>query len=487
MTTFKEGSVTGDQIKISQSHFHKKANEASYIKLKCKYTGTLSNNTSAEYIDYNDNTILTGKIKKIKELANDPNTDDKIYELTLFDLGYNLKEGNVNKIWDAGYTPEGIIEDIVEDNNLTFSNEFGSSGVTIENRKRYIDKDPIECINELCNTIGAVWRVESSTFYLYTLGEDTSTVEIDANNNWNTDGWEDDTSKQVNSVIVKGATIMQRTTESLSGTGTTFYTSRTPHDVQIEGLTQTTENIDGDYEVFKGDFDDGGVEKKGKIVFESSQTDPEVNYSYTSQIRIQAKRGSGDIFKEVQRKYIESSYEARKFARQYLDMYSDGISEAEWKYPNPNKYNINNIKPGDLIKVTNKLNSNRDGYYLINKIERRYPKEIKIRVGENENSLIDWQSEAKDRIKQLESQDSDSDYVQLDNYLVGDFEIVPSSEITKLFTVEETGEILFASEDALTNESDMIYDDGSEPEDYPLSVDDDGLSSFPNSYTDLLS
>jgi len=267
MIQFKEGSVTGEQIKVSQSHFHKKENEASYIKLKCKYTGTLSNNTSAEYIDSNDNTILTGKIKKLKELANDPNTDDKIYELTLFDLGYNLKEGNVNQIWEAGETPEGIIQDIVEENNLTFNNEFGSSGVSIENRKKYLDKDPIECINELCNTIGAVWRVENSTFYLYKLGENTSTIEIDANNNWNTDGWEDDTSKQVNQLIVKGAEIMQRTTESLTGTGTTFYTSRTPHDVQIEGLTQTTENIDGDYEVFKGDFEDGGNEKKGKIVF----------------------------------------------------------------------------------------------------------------------------------------------------------------------------------------------------------------------------
>jgi len=99
---------------------------------------------------------------------------------------------------------------------------------------------------------------------------------------------------------------MQRTTESLTGTGTTFYTSRTPHDVQIEGLTQTTENIDGDYEVSKGDFEDGGTEKKGKIVFEDEQEDPEVNYSYISQIRVQAKTGAGDIYRGVQRKYIET-------------------------------------------------------------------------------------------------------------------------------------------------------------------------------------
>ncbi|MFW6172440.1 MAG: LamG domain-containing protein, partial [Elusimicrobiota bacterium] len=38
----------------------------------------------------------------------------------------------------------------------------------------------------------------------------------------------------------------------------------------------------------------------------------------------------------------------------------------------------------------------------------------------------------------------------------------------------------------LESGGDMIYDDGSEPEEYPVAVDNEGLEDFPNSYTNYL-
>lgn len=487
MIEFKEGSITGDQVKVAQSHLHKKENESNFIKFKCGYEGTIEKNSAAKYIDYNGNTLIEGKIKQIKELANDPNTDKKIYEITLYDKGYVLKEQNLNKIYDEGTTPEEIIEDIVELYNLIFVNDLDiSSGVTIERRKRYLDRDPIEAVNELCQTIGAVWRVEGSNFILYRIGQNTSSEEIDANAKWTIpEGWIDDTSKQCTRVIVKGGRILQRTTENLSGTGTVFYTTRTPEDVQIEGLTQTTETIDGDYTVKKGDFDVGGTDKKGKIEFESEQTDPVVNYSYYSQIRVEAKVGDGDIVKEIEKNYIESSYEARKFARKYLEIYQDGFQVGEWINPDTTGLNINNFITGDKIQITNKLNPSRDGEYVISKVERRYPRQIKITVGEEVNSLVDWQAEAKDRIKQLTEIDGNFDFVQLDEFLSGDFDVGLTSNFTYLYAIHDTGEVLFASDTTLSSDGDLISDTGDDV-DYALAYDDD--ATFPaGTKTDYLS
>lgn len=485
MITFKEGVVTGDQIKISQSHLMKQENQSNYVKFKTLYNGDISKNSISEYIDFNGNTILTGKIKQIKEIANDPQTDKKIIEVKLYDYGYNLIDGNLNKIYESGETPESIIQDIVEDNNLTFSNEDISSDITIEKRKAYLDRNPIEAINELCDTIGARWIVNGTTFYLFRRGNSTSSVSIDGTSNWTIpEGWIDDSTSQCTKVIVKGATILQRTDEQLSGTDTTFYTTRTPEDVKIEGLVQTTENIDGDYEVTKGEFDVGGNTKRGKIVFDSSQTDPLVTYSYSSQIRVQTQIGDGDIVKEVKKSYIESSSEAREFARKYLELYSDGLSTGKWKHPKPTNFNLNNIRPGDLISVTNKLNPNRDGNYIIHKINRRYPREIQITVGEDTTNLINWQEETKDRIKQLEAVDSDSDFVQIDQYIESDFEVTANTEITKLIAYFDTGDILFASETELDSDGDLISDTGSD-DDYALAYDDD--ATFPTgSKTDYL-
>lgn len=486
MINFKENGI-GPYINVAQSYLFKKENEPSYIKFKFKYTGTIEKNTEITYKDKNDNVILTGKIKQIKELGNDPITQTKIYEATAYDKSYILKEANLNKIYLAGLSLEEVLEDIVEKYGLTFVNELNPSGIILERRKAYFDRDPIEAVNELCSTLGAVWRQEGDNFILYRQAGETITIEIDGTDDWNTVGWIDDTSKMCERVIVKGAKILQRTSEQLSGTGTIFYTTRTPEDMEIEGLVQTTETFDGDYVVTKGDFEVGPDVKKGKIEFDTEQTDPLVYYSYYSLIRVEAgKSGDEVITKEIAKNYIESASEARKFAREYLKLYADGLQTSEWKTNNILNYNINNIISGKKIRVINKLNPNRDGEYLITKVERTYPKELKINVGEDIYSLYDWQKEAKDRIKQIYDVDSNADFAQVDISTSGDFDVKANLNYTHFFGVRDLGEILFASETTLASDGDLISDDGLD-EDFAMAVDDDGLSSYPSSYVNYLS
>ncbi len=429
---------------------------------------------------------MNGYIKDLKEKAHEKTTGKNIYEVKIYDKAILLNEGNTNKFYPDGTQITAIIQDIVESVGLTFSNNFPSADdITIERRKIYQDRNPMEAVNELCETLGAVWRVENSTFILYKYGETYSSIDINAKDgDWFLpDGWNDDTSRKYTRVIVKGAKILQRTTENLTGTDTVFYTTRTPEDVQIEGLTQTTETINGDYKVIKGDFEVGGSTKKGKIIFNNSQTDPTINYSYYSRIRVES--GSGKC-KEVQKNYIESSYEARQYARKFLNIYANGFSIGEFNHPYPTKFNFNNLILGYKVNVTNKLNPNRDGEYIITKLRREYPRRLAVTVGEDTTDLGDWRKETKDRVKQLEEIDQNADFIQIDENLSSSFNITATASFTHLFTVEETGEILFASETALTNESDMIYDDGSEPSTYPVAVEDSALSNYPNSYTNYL-
>lgn len=471
---FQEQASIVDSINVSQSVLSYTKNSSASVSFKCGYEGEITNGSTAEYYDRDDNLILDGKIKEAKEITKDANSENRVYEITIYDYGYNLLDGNLNEIFRS-LSPEEIIEDVVEENGLTFNSLLpGSSGITIT-KKVYKDLDPMEAVNDMCDLIGAVWRVSGTDFYLYRRGDSTCSEQIDGTTagSWvlNSSGWISDSDKQAKRVIIKGATILQRTNETLSGTGTEFYLSRTPEDVEISGLTQTTESIDGDYVVDKEDK---------KITFNVSKTDPTVYYSYYSQLRIEI--GDGEPVKVLVKSYIEDVTEARKLGRKYIEAYQDGIQSATWLNVDIFNIDITDFHVGDLIQVYNKLNTSRDGKYEISKITRKYPQKIEIQVGEDTLSIFDWQGESKERLKQLEQKDQNDDFLQFDKFSAGDIKVNLTSAITKLLIVENTGEILWASDTTLSNDADLISDTGLD-EDYALAYDDDGLPS--GSYTDL--
>jgi hypothetical protein len=462
--TFVEGEAGEGEIKVAQSTLHKKLNESAYVKFSIKYVGTMTLNQTGEYVDLGGNTILEGQIKTLRELANNPVTNTKIYEVTLYDNGYKLKEGNTNEIFREMLV-EDIIESIVESNELTFVNLLTSaSDVTID--RTYRDLDPIEAVNELCNVLGANWRVQGDNFYLYKQGQLNCPIAIDGRAEWGIpEGWIDDSSKQVTKAIVKGKTIRQRDTKTLTGTGTVFFTERTPENVYIEGMTQTTDTIDGDYVVDKANK---------KITFDASQVDPEISYEYDSQIRVEV--GTGKIQKEFVKDYLETPLEARKLGRKILAVYADGVQSGSWQTNKLLDYDVRDINPGDLITVFNKLNTNRNGSYIVTQVDRNYPRRLIVQVGEDVLSIYDWQAESKERLKQLERKEENQDFTQTDLFSQGNVEVRATLELTHFFAVFDTGEVLFASETEMDSEGDIISDDGDD-EDFPLAYDND--AEFP--------
>ena len=462
--TFQEKATIVDAIDISQSILTQKQNASRSMKFNLGYEGVIPKQSTTEYYDSNDVLIIDGKIKEAKELSKDPGSENRIYEITIYDNGYNLIDGNLNEIF-RNISPEDLIEDIVLENGLTFNNLLPSPSGILIIKKRYADKDPMEGINDMCNLLGANWRVVGSQFTLFRKGDFTSSQIIDGTQSWalNQDGWIDDTEKQAKKVIVKGATILQRTEEQIIDTNTVFTLSRTPEDMEIAGLTQTTETIDGDYIVDK---------ELKRVTFNTSKTDPTFLYSYNSQIRIEV--GDGSPIKVLEKKYIEEVLEARELGRKYIEIFGDGIQTATWINKNIFDLDITQFNVGDLIQVYNKLNVDRNGKYEITKIVRKYPQKTEVLVGEDVLSLFDWQAESKERQKQLEQEDQNDDFIQFDKFSTGKVKVKLSATITKLLIVINTGEILWASDTPLANDADLISDTGPDI-DYAIAYDDDGL------------
>lgn len=468
----EQASIIG-AIDISGSRLEKKQNASKSVSFTLGYEGIITKQSTAEYYDSNDILIIDGKIKEAKEISKDPNTENRIYEITIYDNGYNLIDGNLNEVFRS-LSPEDLIEDIVTANGLTFNNLLPSpSGILIP-KKVYKDVLPMSGVNDMCGVLGAIWRVDGSVFTLFRRGDFTSSEIIDGIASWalSSDGWVDDTEKQAQKVIVKGATILQRTTETVIGTGTVFDLSRTPEDMEIAGKTQTTNTIDGDYTVDK---------EAKQVTFNSSQTDPSFNYSYFSQVRIEV--GTGEPIRVLEKKYIEDVVEARKLGRKYIEIYGDGIQTSMWQNADIFNLNINDFNIGDLIQVNNKLNSDRDAKYEITKIVRKYPSITEITVGEETLSIFDWQGESKDRLEQLEQKSQNDDFIQLDAFSTGKVKVRLKSQITKLNIVINDGKILWASDTPFANDADLISDTGPD-EDYAIAYDDDGLP--PGSFIDLL-
>ena len=470
---FQEKATISGALDVAQSILIKKQNSSKSVKFKLGVDGVIAINSTAEYYDSNDVLLLDGKIKGAKELTKDTNSENRIYEITIFDNGYELIDGNYNDTI-RNLSPEEFIEEIVIANNLTFNNLLPApSGINLP-KKTYHDLDPIEPVNDMCKLLGANWRVTGSEFTLFRRGDFTSSEIINAFESWilNKDGWIDDTDRQATKVIVKGASILQRTEEQIIDTNTVFTLSRTPEDMEIAGLIQTTESIDGDYTVDK---------QAKQITFNVSKTDPTFLFSYLSQLRIEV--GDGSPVKVLEKKYIEDITEARALGRKYIEIFGDGVQTSTWLNADIFNLDITDYNVGDLIQVTNKLNPDRDGKYEMTKIVRKYPQRTEILVGEDLLSIFDWQGESKERLKQLEQKDQNDDFNQFDKFSTGNVRVTLSSELTKLLIVINDGKVLWASDTTLATDADLISDIGLDA-DFAIAYDDDGLPA--GSFIDLL-
>jgi hypothetical protein len=192
-----------------------------------------------------------------------------------------------------------------------------------------------------------------------------------------------------------------------------------------------------------------------------------VSYTYKSQVRVELGTGKTVL---LEKKYIESKLEARKLAIEYKNRFEDGSQAAKWTKVSSD---IDSFVVGDMIYVLD-VKNNKTGYYLISGVTLELPKKMTLEIGEGEEDLFDWQKETIERIKQLEKNNTNSDFITLYDFLNTNVQISVSVAITKLQAVLDTGVVLFASETTLASDGDLISDTGIDA-DYALAYDDGSI------------
>jgi len=416
-------------------------------------------NDEVSYYDLDNNQVFGGYIQNIKDA-------EGVNLITLGDYSIKLSQDKVSEVYE-GMSPEAIVEDIINNHTeLTYVSSV-TTGINIE-KIVFRDEWQIDAINKLLELFDGNYEVDLDKNFTVTINaSELSGVDILRGRDSLQGSWSNDIGKKAEKVIVLGAIVDQRTTETIVGTGTIFNTTYKPENVEITGLQQTTSDLTGDYEV--------NVEGK-EITFNSSKTDPVISYTYKSQIRVELGTGKTVI---LEKKYLESKLEARKLAISYKNRFEDGVQSSKWL---KNSADINSVSVGDQIYVSDDSN-NKTGTYIIKKVTLNLPNKMIIDVGETEEDLFDHQKETIERIKQLEQNNTNSDFITLYDYIINGLKVNVKLSLTTLKTITDDGTILFASETALSTDADLISDTGLDA-DFALAYDDDALP--PGLVTDYL-
>ena len=349
-----------------------------------------------ELYDINDEKIFGGYVeKKEKSLG--------VNRLIIY--GYDSIF--LNKIINEYYldeTPEDIIKNLIDSNtDLTYISTF----VSTFKIKKIIFKDTklIDALNRIFKVLNVTYYVDlNKNFDIFLRKDRINPYSIDTKKDRRLTDWRKDLDKKATKVIVIGQSYLQRTTESITGTGTEFNVLKIPTDLRVvvdgdEKTLNIEDTQQGDYSVDK---------KNRKIVFNEEVTNPIFEYSYETQIRVELGIEGRDV--EISRNYIRDRKEAFELAKRYLDIYNDGIEFCSFSI---NSTDINSFKPGELISVVdNNVSPEVDSVFIINKVSKEYGRFVTLEIGEYEDELFDWQKETQERIKNLEKKDTDSDFLQ---------------------------------------------------------------------------
>ncbi len=466
MTVYKYrlgSTVDIDQLISWGSRIEKKdPRQPNILKIGVLRNSSLALDDEIKYYDQSNAQVFGGYLQKISE-------DTGIQGLEIADYSIKMSQIKFSKVYAAGTTLEAMISDIID--TYTEMTYVGTlvTGITISKAWVFRDEWVMNAIVKILELFNGTYSVNLlKEFDIRVKASATSVESMTYGVDQLTESWQTDILPKAEKVIVLGAFIDQRTTETLAGAATTiFYTTFKPENLQISGFQQTTEDIAGDYVV--------DIENK-KVTFNSNQTTPSVSYTYKSQVRVEL--GTGKTV-SLEKKYITSKLEARKLAIAYKNRFEDGAQTAKWLKVSSD---IDNFTVGDQIYVTDDAN-NKTGYYEIREVIFDMPNRITVSIGEDEDSLFDWNKEAVERIHQLEKSSTNSEYVTNYDYLIATVNVTVTAEITSLTGILDTGVVLFASETTLASDGDLISDTGIDA-DYALAYDDGSIPS--SEYIDYL-
>ncbi len=248
--------------------------------------------------------------------------ENPLWKIPLFTNGWELMNLRIEQVY-TDKSPEYIVEDIITNytQNLNYAST-ATSGVTINGN--YIARGYlIDVIVEMMVLVD--WKAKNDfndNFFFEPKGTTNTGRVLTNGEDFQVKNWDDgDIRTIINHVKVVCGNITTGTTETVSGTGTEFILSHKPKGVLRVTVGGT--EIEGDVNNTNYSVD---AENK-KVIFTITRTDPSFEYEYDEPIVVEDQDDASiaeyeEVFKEVHIPSIDNFVNARRFARQFLNIFS---------------------------------------------------------------------------------------------------------------------------------------------------------------------
>jgi hypothetical protein len=412
-------------------------------------TTSISIGDDITYKDTSGTVIFTGIVQD--------RTIGMVKSATVYDHGVQGLFRNANQIF-TDVSPESIFETVSNDfTDLTFVTTI-SSGIIIPNYDA-ISKNIWDVWTEMSELLLGNFRVDKNkNIFLELEGEDASSKAI-SSSNWVLKGsWKEDKTNLVNSLKVEADDIIQETTESFAGPGTTFTLSQIPIDIKVTvGGTLKTAYVEG------SSIGDYMVKKNQKqVIFDVSSSTLVVNYTYRIPINPRRRDAAsismyGQADKVIRVPYIVTRNEARNFADFIVSRFKNPLISGVWINRLLTDYdNFEGFVPNQVIPVNDTIygvNKN----LIIRKVVRNYPGSLEITVGDPDNDIFFYQKEVEKRIKQLENKSENTTIINEDEQID---DLVKLTYTTSIISNKKRGigSCFYLSEDGAFANSQMLED-----------------------------
>lgn len=349
-------------------------------------------------MDDNRSSSIIVTVSSFSSQAIEPIVNEYIMEMSSEGLIYYLV---------ANYLPE--FEFVVPDT---------PTGYTFK-KLTFIDKKLIDIFKLVCDTIGYTIRFdEDKKVYFEKRADNINLKTLTVGNEILTiPSWKLNTDNICNSLVLEAGTDYFGEIETFIADpgATTFKLKYIPTNttILVNGVLYRPEipgSTSGDYIINTGSRD---------VIFNVAMTGGEnivIDYNYAVPIKLRDKtQTSIDEFglkeEKINKPYINSFKDARRYFREYLDSKSYPIPTAEGLIL---RYWYPEVTPNSRVRIIDTLNKRPiDRIFNITSIELDYPiAQAKINVGIDEDTFYDKQAIIMEKIKDLETNPDNSQFVQ---------------------------------------------------------------------------
>jgi len=344
------------------------------------------------------------------------------YKATCFSLLQEGIKGRVKKVWDRAIDIEqGVGSEIFKTlctlSNVPFLNSNIPSTGTEENLRlqKFIadGEDPYQKMQRLAeyyNRIVGYIPGQGATFLPKSFVEYEKTLTVGQQINGEL-VWDDDALQLCNKVIVNGATVYDKITQTFAATGTQFNLSRTPEDTEVRQDNETGALFVRGQKDTPGDWDYYVDVENQRLIFKEEQSNIWIRYGAQVPIpRIWSNFTSIDEhggpqktphIKEFTFPEMKDVADVDKWAQEYLAKYSIPFVNTQAPINDRALQEAGFIKPGYLVNIVDTRN-NKNVNVLVTKIRRTFPHTNDIiTVGDKVWRLEDWDADIEKKIDKL--------------------------------------------------------------------------------------